>query len=138
VAVRDNIGYLRGDRHSGYPIDWRRCFETMEWIKTSTPEQAVVMARKPEFVYLLSGRRSFCYPITEDRTQIMSAVLRSQYILVDNFQWSDLTAGLLGPILRDNPDLWELVFTTAPPRFYVARIKPDVQPANPPPSAGYR
>jgi 4-amino-4-deoxy-L-arabinose transferase-like glycosyltransferase len=138
VAVKDNAEYLRGDRYAGYPIDWRRCFETIEWIKTNTPEQAVVLARKPEFVYLLSGRRSFCYPITEDRAQVMAAVLRSQYILVDNFQWSDLTAGLIGPILRDNPELWELVFTTAAPRFCVARISPGVLPTNPPPAADYR
>ncbi|MBM3332104.1 phospholipid carrier-dependent glycosyltransferase [candidate division WOR-3 bacterium] len=136
-AVRDNFGYLRGDRYSGYPIDWRHCFETMEWIKANVPEQAVVLARKPEFVYLLSGRRSFCYPITEDRTQVMSALQRSQYILLDNFQWSDLTPRLIGPILRDNPDLWEIVFTTAPPKFHVARIKPGVQPTNPPPSSEY-
>jgi hypothetical protein len=126
-AVRDNLGYLRGDRHFGYPMDWRRYFEAVEWIKAHTPEDAVVMARKPEFVYLLSGRRSFCYPFSKDRAEVRSAMLRSQYVLVDNFRWTETTAYLVGPVLKDNPDLWELVFTTSPPRFYVVRISPRAQ-----------
>lgn len=129
-ALSDNIGYLRGDRHSGYDVDWRRYFQSIEWIRTHTPEDAVVLARKPEFVYLLSGRRSFCYPITEDRAQIMSAILRSQYVLVDNFHWTDLTANLVGPVLTDNPNLWKVVFTTPPPEFYVLSVNPGVQTGN--------
>jgi hypothetical protein len=130
-ALRENIGYLQGDRYSGYPIDWRRYFETIEWISTNTPEDAVVLARKPEFVYVLSGRRSYCYPMTTDGGPLMAALLGSTHVLIDNFQWTDVTAGLLGPVLKDNPDLWELAFTTPHPEFYVLRIKPGV-PRQPP------
>ena len=136
-AVSDNIGYLRGDRYSGYPIDWRRYFQSIEWIKAHTPEDAVVLARKPEFVYLLSGRRSFCYPMTQDRAQIMSAVLRSGYVLVDNFQWTDLTASLVGPVLSANPDLWKVAFTTPPPEFYVLSVNPEAPTGNQPTSADH-
>jgi uncharacterized membrane protein YecN with MAPEG domain len=127
TAVKDNLGYLRGDRYSGYPVDWRRYFEAIEWVKAHTPEDAVVMARKPEFVYLLSGRRSFCYPFTKDHAEVRTAMLRSQYILADNFQWTGTTGGLLGPVLKENPDLWDLVFTTPPPGFYVLKVNPGAQ-----------
>jgi hypothetical protein len=122
-AVKDNLGYLHGDRYSGYPIDWHRYFEAIEWIKAQTPPDAVVMARKPEFVYLLSGRRSFCYPLTTDRAQVKSALQRCQYVLADNFQWINNTPKLLMPVLRDNPDLWSMLFTTPPPEFYVLGVK---------------
>ena len=135
-AVSDNLGYLRGDRYSGYEIDWRRYFEAIDWIK-ETPADAVVLARKPEFVYLLSGRRSFCYPFSDDHAEVKSAILRSQYVLVDNFRWTDLTVRVVGPVLSDNPDLWELAFTTSPPESYVLRVKPGVQPANQPASADH-
>jgi hypothetical protein len=123
-AVSENLGYLRGDRYSGYDLDWRHYFETIEWIRTHTPDDAVVMARKPEFVYLLSGRRSFCYPMTQDGAQIKSAILRSQYVLFDNFSWTAMTSSLLVPTLRDNVNLWKKIFATPPPEFYVLSINP--------------
>jgi hypothetical protein len=126
-AVSDNLGYLRGDRYSGYAIDWRRYFESIEWIKAHTPVTAVVMARKPEFVYLLSGRRSFCYPFSNDSSEVKSAVLRSQYVLLDKFMWTGTTAQFLGPVLKANLDLWEVDFATPPPEFYVLSINPTVQ-----------
>jgi hypothetical protein len=136
-AVSDNIGYLRGDRYSGYEMDWRRYFEAIEWIKAHTPEDAVVMARKPEFVYLLSGRRSFCYPFSHDRAEVRSAVLRSRYVLVDDFRWTNLTAIVLRPVLKDNPDLWKVVFTTPPPEFYVLSVNTEVQTGSQPTSADH-
>jgi hypothetical protein len=52
----------------------------------------------------------------------MSALLRSQYVLADNFRWTETTTYLLAPVLQANPELWELVFTTPPPEFYVLRV----------------
>ncbi|MBM3312958.1 phospholipid carrier-dependent glycosyltransferase [candidate division WOR-3 bacterium] len=122
-AIGDNLGYLKGDHYSGYPIDWRRYFEAIEWIKANTPENALVLARKPEFVYLLSGRRSFCYPISRDHAQVKAALQRSQYVLADNFAWTETTPVLLGPVLQANPELWELAFTTPEPEFYVLKVR---------------
>ncbi|HTW92427.1 MAG TPA: hypothetical protein VMH22_12060 [bacterium] len=135
-AVRDNLGYLRGDRYSGYPEDWRRYFEAIEWIKLQTPPDAVVMARKPEFVYLLSGRRSFCYPITPDHAKVKSAIERSQYVLADNFRWTETTPMLLSPVLQENQGLWSLIFSTPPPEFYVLSVKPGAPAVSQPTSAG--
>jgi hypothetical protein len=122
-AVSDNLGYLRGDHYSGYPEDWRSYFQSIDWVKANTSEDAVIMARKPEFVYLLSGRRSFCYPFSQNQDDVKSAMLRSQYILADNFQWTETTPYFLGPVLKANPELWEMAFRTPPPEFYVLRIR---------------
>jgi hypothetical protein len=127
TAVSDNLGYLHGDRYSGYPIDWRRYFEAIDWIKAASPPDAVVMARKPEFVYLLSGRHSFCYPLTTDRAKVKSALQTCQYVLVDNFRWTQNTPLLLAPVLQDNLDLWSPLFATPPPEFYVLGINPAAQ-----------
>ncbi|HTW92426.1 MAG TPA: phospholipid carrier-dependent glycosyltransferase [bacterium] len=135
-AVSDNLGYLRGDRCSGYEVDWRRYFEAIDWIKAQTPADAVVMARKPEFVYLLSGRQSYCYPITTDSAKIKLSLRRCQYVLADNFQWTRTTPMLLMPVLHDNPGLWSLLFTTSPPKFYVLSVVQGTQVSRPTPAYG--
>jgi hypothetical protein len=125
TAVKDNLGYLRGDRFSGYSPDWRRYFEAVDWVRQNTPPDAVVMARKPEFVFLLSGRRSFSYPLSEDRARMKAAMLRSQFVLVDAFRWTETTGYFLVPFLQENPGLWDGTFGTSPPETYVLKVIPD-------------
>lgn len=125
VAVRDNQDWLRGDRYAGYPADWRRYFETIDWIDRAVPEQAIIMARKPEFVYLNSGRRSMLYPFTENQTVVRDAVMQADYVLVDQFKWTGTTGKYLLPILMrlESKDSLEVLHVTAPPEFFVVRVK---------------
>ncbi|MEO0078540.1 MAG: glycosyltransferase family 39 protein [candidate division WOR-3 bacterium] len=122
-AVRDNIGFLRGDRLAGYPDDWRRYFDCIDWIGHNTAADAVVLARKPEYVYLVSGRRSFCFPFSADESEVLVALMRSDYVLIDNFRWAGTTAAVLGPVLESHPEEYELVYRSAPPEAYVLRMK---------------
>jgi len=122
-AVQDNVAFLRGDRFSGYTDDWRRYFDCIDWLGRNTAADAVVLARKPEYVYLFSGRRSFCFPFSADRSEVVAAVMQSDYVLIDNFQWSGTTAAVLGPVLESMPEEYELVHRTAPPEAYVLRMK---------------
>ncbi len=123
AAVRDNIAYLHGNRLAGYPDDWQRYFDCIEWLKRNTPADAVVLARKPEYVYLLSGRRSFCFPFSYSREDIVVSLMQSDYIVIDNFRWAGTTATVLGPVLESMPEEYELVHRTAPPEAYVLRVK---------------
>jgi hypothetical protein len=123
TAINNNKAYLHGDKYAGYSDDWRRYFEAIDWIKTNIPEDKVIMARKTEFVYLLSGRKSLGYPFTEDANKVQEAISKCDYILLDNFYWTGTTHHYLLPVLQQNPEKYEVVFTTKQPEFFVLKIK---------------
>lgn len=120
--VAANAAWLRGDRLSGYEPDWRSYFSAIEWVGKNVECSSVVMARKPEFVYLLARRRAFCYPFTNDRSAVLDALLRSDYVIFDNFRWTRTTQYFLNPVLQDNPALFRVVFVTGRPEFFVLGV----------------
>ena len=65
--VNDNIRYVRGDKYAGYPPEARQMFLEMERAK-GLPDNVVLVCRKPEFLYLVSGKKSI-YPweVKEER-----------------------------------------------------------------------
>ncbi|MEO0078946.1 MAG: hypothetical protein ABIK86_08125, partial [candidate division WOR-3 bacterium] len=135
LAVRINLAYLRGDRLAGYSPDWRRYFECIAWLEDNTSPNAVVLARKPEFVYLLSGRRAFCYPFTNDRSQVYQAILAADYILFDNFRWTETGRHFLDPVLADHPYLFRFMHQTDFPQFFVLAVnRPEPRLQGPQPS----
>lgn len=123
IAVSDNLQYLRGNRYAGYSPDWRRYFETIDWIKQNLPDDQVIMARKPEFVYLISGHKSFIYPYTTDPQTMRASIDQADYILLDNFFWTGHTRRYLIPALQLEPDRYEFVYQSQSPEFYVLKIK---------------
>ena len=120
--VRHNVQYLEGDRLAGYPADWRRYFKVIEWLDGNVADDAVVLARKPEFVYLLAGNKSVCYPFTDDRARVQRAIDRSDYILFDNFQWTETTRYFLNPAIQFDPDRYPILIETDAPQFYLLRV----------------
>lgn len=123
TAVTDNINYLHGDRYAGYSSDWRRYFEAIEWIGESIPADKVVLARKPEFVYLLSGRQSICYPFTYDHAKVRQAIEQVDYILYDDFRWNETTKYFLAPVLQEELDRYPVLHQTSEPPFYVLAVR---------------
>jgi len=133
ASVGANAAFLGGDRYAGYGPGWRSYFEACDWIRGNVPRAAVVLARKPEFVYLRTGNRSFRYPFTNDRSLVLEAVDRSDYILFDNFEWTRTTRYFLNPVLQDHPDRFRFVHETAFPTFFVLEV---VKPGVPVDTAG--
>ena len=121
-ATKYNIAYLKGDRFAGYNPDWRRYFEIVSWIRRRTPAGSVIMARKPEFVYFLSGRRSFIYPFTTDHAQIREAIAGCDYIIFDNFTWTITTVYYLFPVLEEEPEKYRIIKRTESPEFYLLQV----------------
>jgi hypothetical protein len=122
IAIGNHFSYLKGDKYAGYPMDWRRYFETIEWIYKNIPQNKIIMARKPEFVYLLSRRKSFCYPFTTNAQEIEQAIQKADYILFDNFQWTGTTYRYLLPVIQQKPAKYEIVNRTKSPEFFVLRV----------------
>jgi hypothetical protein len=124
-SVANNSAYLKGDKYAGYTADWKRYFEIIELIEKNIPEDKIIMARKPEFVYLLSRRKSFIYPIISDHTKIKDAIARSDYIIFDSFYWTGTTKRVLLPVLQEDPSLYEVIYKTKKPEFYLLKFKKD-------------
>jgi len=122
TTITENMQYLRGDRYAGYSPDWRRYFETIDWAKKNIPENRVIMARKPEFVFLFSGHKSFVYPYTTDPDKMRASINQADYVLIDNFSWTGTTRRYLLPVLQSEPDRYEVVYRSRPPEFYVLKV----------------
>ncbi len=122
VSITNNFAYLKNNRYVGYPVDWRHYFETIEWINRNVPGDMVIMARKPEFVYLLSRHKSFCYPFTTDYKKVAETIRNADYIILDGFQWTGTTYRYLLPVIRQSPENYDIVYKTRPPEFFLLRV----------------
>lgn len=123
VTIRER--FIAGDRYAGYRDDWRNYFHVIDAVKTHVPKDKVVMARKPEFVYVVAGNKSFRYPFTEDRERVKQAIRQSDYIIIDRFyQLGVSTEYYLMPALLETPDDdYELVYRTDEPVFALIKVK---------------
>lgn len=122
-SVALNMAYVKGDDYAGYSSDWRRLFEIIELTKTHVPQGSVIMARKPEFVYLLGRHKSLIYPFTKDHWQVQEAIDRCDYIILDSCYWT--TRQYLLPVLIENPDRYTIIRKTEKPEFYLVKIGVD-------------
>jgi hypothetical protein len=124
-TVKWNAAYLKGDRYAGYGLDWRRYFEIVEWTRAHIPHGNLIMARKPEFVYLLAGHKSIIYPFTTDHAPIREAIKKCDYIILDNFFWTATSAFYLFPVIEETPEKYSILKKTGSPEFYLLKIEMD-------------
>jgi hypothetical protein len=118
--------YLAGDKFSGYTQDWIRYFESAKWIKENTPEDALILCRKPALYYLHSERKSLVYPMTSNRGEVYSFILNQNvdYIIVDSFFWTGTTSRYLIPVLQEHGKDFEIVFVTQDPKTFILKVHP--------------
>ena len=82
--------------------EWSRWLEAVSWLQGAAPADAVIMGRKPDLLYLLSGRPTVEYPYTQDTAVLMSALRANgvSYILEDGFTWTRTTETYLAPAMQ--------------------------------------
>ncbi len=107
---------------SKYPIDYQRYFEVCKWVRENTPTGSSIVARKPEFVYFFSNRKSFLYTFSYDEDRVLKDILNADYVLLDNFMWTATTQKYLLPVVRRNVALFTVEYQTPPPEFYLLRV----------------
>ncbi|MDI6840278.1 MAG: glycosyltransferase family 39 protein [bacterium] len=115
--------YRKGDEMAGYSSDWRNYYLASDWIRLNTLPDAVVLCRKPGLFYLRANRKTFCYPMTYEHQQILDAINKSDYILVDHFFWTGTTPKYLIPVLKENREIFTVVYATDQPQTLVLRVK---------------
>jgi hypothetical protein len=97
----------------------RAYYETLLWLKAHTPEDSLIIARKPPVVYFYSGRKSTAFPFTERTDKLFAYVhdkqsrygktFRHIYIFEDTaFPESE---HFLKPVVEQYRDRLTLVYT---------------------------
>lgn len=56
----------------------RAYYETLLWMKANTPENSLIIARKPPVVYFYSGRKSTAFPFTRHTDKLFAYVEEKQ------------------------------------------------------------
>jgi 4-amino-4-deoxy-L-arabinose transferase-like glycosyltransferase len=129
VLVLTNVYTLAGwtRRARGYPPGWSEYLETAQWVREYTPEQSVVMCRKPFMFYLFSDRKTIAYPFTRDG-EVMRKHLadsRPDYIVLEDFGGGTSTTEVyLVPVLKEMLAYLENVYATGEPVNMVLKFTP--------------
>lgn len=58
--------------HPPYNAGWRNYFDSAEWIRDNTPEDVLVVCRKPFLMNVISGRKTMGYPWIDPRALVDS------------------------------------------------------------------
>ena len=113
--------YYRQDKYSGYDPAWRSFFTAAEWIKASTPENSIVVSRKPSLFYLSAKRKTFCYPFTTNRDSVLKEIDRADYVMVEPV--SGTGQKYLIPAIQPLLDKkYKIIYAQGDPPTYVLQI----------------
>jgi hypothetical protein len=105
--------------------DWRNYYRCADWIRENTPENAVVMCRKPTLFYLRSGRRTVSVPFTHNIDRVLEEMKKDSvtHIIYDSFPWSNACARYLYPVIINNPFRFSAVYGLSNPNFLVLELQ---------------
>ena len=127
VLVLSNIfslgRFVRRER--GDPPGWSKYLETAMWTRDNTPEDALVLCRKPFLFYVFSRRRTIAYPFTRDQEVMLQHLSESRpdYIILEDFGAGVSTTEVyLVPVLREMVAYLERVYFTGDPVNTVLRM----------------
>jgi hypothetical protein len=111
--------------HREYPPEWTSYFEAADWLRRYSPQDALVMARKPFLLHLTSGRFTMVYPFTPDHEELVRQALKDRvdFVVVDRLGLTTTTHYLV-PAIQAHRTLFEPMYaTTIEPRTYIFRIR---------------
>lgn len=85
--------------HKPYHAAWRNYFDSADWVRYNTPEDAIIVCRKPFLMHVMSGRTTLTYPWIEP-TSLLKALddAKADYVVADVLFGS--TARVLIPAIQ--------------------------------------
>jgi hypothetical protein len=126
LLMFDNIGFQieNTDQRKQFSRDWINFFSCADWIRQNTPQDALIVSRKTEHVYLRSLRQGILYPFSHDKNIVIAEIKKqhASYILVDGFFWTGTTQRYLYPALQSHPEMYRIVYALRNPDTYVLQI----------------
>ncbi len=105
--------------------DWKNFYRCADWIRTNTPQDAIIVSRKPELFYLRAHRRGFIYPFSNNPEKVIDGLTKggAQYCVLDNFYWTGTTMHYLVPAVRNHPEMFRIVYSLTDPETYVLEVR---------------
>ena len=126
------LAYAAPQRYGLQGSDFANYAVAAQWITRNTPQNSVIVCRKPSNIYWITGRASTWDPLwKEDPNLLWEDVLAQSrygpvYIIQDGFAnrfQGDLTARNLKPALQAHGEEIEAVATFTNPQTVVWRLK---------------
>jgi len=114
---------LEGKISRYYPSDWLAFFLCCNWINRNLPDQAIIVSRKPNMVYFQTGNQGFVYPFSTDKEYVLEQIRKADYILIDNFEWTNATQVFLYPAMLKHPEYFEDAYVHPTEKVYVVKVK---------------
>jgi len=104
--------------------DWKNFYSCADWIRLNTSPDAIVMNRKVELFYLRSKRKGVMYSYTHDPSKILKEIddNKVNYVILDNFAWTQTTQKYLYPVIRNFPQRFKLVYVVNNPPTAVYEV----------------
>jgi len=130
-AAQRNLRYGLGRPVATYyaqDTEWSNYLQAMNWIAENAPNSAIVMCRKADLMYVLTGHQALEYPYSVDGAGLMHFVQDNlvAYVIEDAFTWTRTTQQYLRLALQAwrsaQPAALSLVYETDAPRTRVWRV----------------
>nr|MBC7244095.1 glycosyltransferase family 39 protein [Chloroflexota bacterium] len=126
--IQNNLRYGLGHPVALYysaDAQWKNYLLAIDWVTQHAAPHSIVMCRKPDLLYILTGYHALEYPYSAQAMDLKWSVLENHvaYIIEDAFRWTLTTADYLRPALNAwlaaEPDALSLVYETDTPRTRV-------------------
>jgi len=113
--------YYSQDKYSGYDPAWQSFFSAAEWVKDNTPDNSIVVSRKPTLFFMGSDRRAFCYPFTANQDSMLKSVEKADYVMVEPV--SGTGQRFLIPAIQPLLDKkFKIIYANGNPPTYVLQV----------------
>jgi len=127
--LRFGVGRSVATYYSQDPV-WANYWQAMDWIARAGAPDAIVMCRKADLLYALTGHPSLEYPYSPDALELQRSVRENRvaYVIEDAFRWTPTTVDYLKPALQawraDEPGALSVALETRAPQTRVWRVTP--------------
>jgi hypothetical protein len=130
--IQRNLRYGLGQPVETYystDVGWSNYLKAMRWIAKTAPQDAAVMCRKADLLYILTQHPALEYPYSADGAELSQAVYNNKvtYVIEDAFTWTGTTQQYLRPALQDwqnqDPSALALAYETTKPATRVWRVR---------------
>jgi hypothetical protein len=123
-----NVRFWMVDAKSRREIgpDWANFYTCADWIKTNTPEEAVVATREPDLFYIRSNHHSLEIPRFSDDNTVLHVLesKKTRYVIADGITGPLAAPSGIFQVINSHPELFRTVYSLKNPDTYVMEFKP--------------
>ncbi len=105
---------------------WKNYFQTANYFKREKIQNVVVVCRKPMLYHLESGTYTVNFAYLDDEQEMLDDLKakNASYVVLDNLGYRQ-TFQYLFPVIRENPDKFEIVLALQDPDTFLFKFNPD-------------